>query len=740
GLRALALERSAPLERLLRLAQQIHPIGPRASGSHARKRAQVVLPEGPRLGDVDIFLVTIDAMRADRLAPSTAPHLYALAQSGVTFARAYAQVPHTSFSLATLMTGTYVYSLSTLGLDAAHNETLAEVLRRERYKTAAFFPPAVFYIDGDRLRPFEQSSYGFEYVKYEYLPAPERTDQVIDFLKRENPPRAFVWVHYFEPHEPYELHPGFTQSKAGGAPTLLDRYDGEVRFVDAEVARLFDWERAHRRRALVVIAADHGEEFGEHGGHYHGTTLYEEQVRVPLVFALIGASDGPSLTARQVDGPVGLVDVMPTILSLVGIAPSARLRGRDLSPWMSPAGAPDRALGPIFSEIGRKKMVVDGLDKLICDLETESCQLFDLKTDPAERHNLTSDAGEREQLRGELDDWMTAQARFEKPQTVGDPRAQRILDRGRLGDRAALRELAGLLSSSPELAVRREAARLIVSLPADASTQGALEHAANESDAALSRWATVGLARLGDAQAESAIAEILDASCAPPGELCAEAALAVGDVPHLALSLAHFSGDHDLAVRLIAALGRSHSPDARDPLLIQLGEVRTRLETARALTTLGDPKILPAIERWIPYEPYLPVRAQLATLLGALGAGDPAARRTLEELAASEREPSVMRAIAGALVQLGSPLIEDPDRARARGRGELWLFGDGDGTLQISLGSSQVRVPMHDGVAHLETVRASAVRTAAVDGAPKVRQVLWRRVPRQRTEAASQSR
>ena len=120
---------------------------------------------------------------------------------------------------------------------------------------------------------------------------------------------------------------------------------------------------------------------------------------------------------------------------------------------------------------------------------------------------------------------------------------------------------------------------------------------------------------------------ILDASCAPPGELCAEAALAVGDVPHLALSLAHFSGDHDLAVRLIAALGRSHSPDARNPLLIQLGEVRTRL-TARALTTLGDAKILPAIERWIPYEPYLPVRAQLATLLGALGAGDPAARHT----------------------------------------------------------------------------------------------------------------
>ena len=100
-----------------------------------------------------------------------------------------------------------------------------------------------------------------------------------------------------------------------------------------------------------------------------------------------------------------------------------------------------------------------------------------------------------------------------------------------------------------------------------------------------------------------------------------------------------------------------------------------------------------------------------------------------------------MRAIAGALVQLGSPLIEDPNglaRAAAASCGSL---ATATAPSEISAGLSQVRVPMHrPGVAHLETVRASAVRTVAVDGAPKVRQVLWRRVPRQRTEAASQSR
>ena len=277
-------------------------------------------------------------------------------------------MPHTSFSLATLLTGKYVYALSTLGLDAASHQTLAEVLKRERYKTAAFYPPSVFTIDHDRLRALEDSRYGFEYVKYEYLDAARRTDQIVQFLDEEKPRRVFVWAHYFEPHEPYEPHPGHF----AGARTSVERYDGEVHFVDAEVARLVEQVRRTRPHALVIIAADHGEEFGEHGGRYHGTTLYEEQVHVPLAFATL---DGGGLAAHRTEAPVGLVDVAPTILSLIGIVPSAKMRGRDLGPWLlpPPATPPAGAHGPVFAEIDQKKMIVDGDHKLVCDLASDAC-------------------------------------------------------------------------------------------------------------------------------------------------------------------------------------------------------------------------------------------------------------------------------------------------------------------------------------------------------------------------------
>ena len=303
ALRTVVLERTmvaAPLVRALA------PTPPAAHTAVATTAAAVTLPEGPHLGAVDVVLITIDAMRADRLTTRTAPNLTALARSGVVFERAYAQVPHTSFSIATLLTGKYVYALSALGLDAASHQTLAEVLKRERYKTAAFYPPSVFTIDRDRLRAMEESHYGFEYVKYEHLDAARRTDQVIHFLETEKPARAFVWVHYFEPHEPYEAHPGHFDgaTRPPSTATTARSTSSTPRWRGSSPTL-----RRTRPHALVIVAADHGEEFGEHGGRYHGTTLYEEQVRVPLAFATL---DGAGLTPHRVAAPVGLVDVAPT--------------------------------------------------------------------------------------------------------------------------------------------------------------------------------------------------------------------------------------------------------------------------------------------------------------------------------------------------------------------------------------------------------------------------------------------
>jgi arylsulfatase A-like enzyme len=701
ALRTIVLERAvltAPVLKLARHGQQV-PKGPVAV-----EAAAAPLPEGPHLGPVDVFLITVDAMRADRLAPRTAPTLAALAQSGVVFDRAYAQVPHTSFSIATLLTGKFVYALSALGLDAASHQTLPEVLKRERYKTAAFYPPSVFTIDRDRLRAMEESRYGFEYVKYEHLDAARRTDQVIHFLEQEQPQRAFVWVHYFEPHEPYELHPGHFD----GATEAIDRYDGEVHYVDGEVARLVDYLKKTRPHALVIVAADHGEEFGEHGGRYHGTTLYEEQVRVPLAFATL---DGVGLVPHHVGAPVGLIDVAPTILALIGIVPSAKMRGHDLGPWLLPPGqmARDDARGPVFGEINQQKMVIDGNHKLVCDLSGDTCSAFDLAADPAERRNRIDDPFAAP-LRQRLDAWMTGEARFEAS-GGGDQETQKVLDRARLGDGSVVRALPPLLLD-PTL--RREVAKLLAVLPPDVNDH---RMPANTGDAVADQWLAVARARRGDAPSAAAVRAELPRLCAEGGaaELCARAALAVGDVPALSTALDRGGLDEPLTRTVIAALGRAKDPRAFDSLMIALGGVRTRLDVLQALSALGDARALPTLILWLPNEPYVGVRAAMATLVAELGKDSPAARDALTSLAAAEREPAVMAAVVAALHRLGSPLVADVRKGRAHtlAGGELWLVGSGAGTVELSDGT---RVVLADGVGRVITPRAGAVSIKKSDG------------------------
>jgi arylsulfatase A-like enzyme len=633
GLRTLVLERAVVVGPLARLS----PAPAKKPLLAADPLAAPSVPPGPRLGDLDVFLVTIDAMRADRLEPRTAPNLTRLAERGVRFSHAYAQVPHTSFSVATLLTGKHVYSLSALGLEAEQHQTLAEVLKRERYKTAAFYPPSVFYIDHERLKGLEASAYGFEYVKYEYLDAPRRTQQVIDFFAAEQPRRAFVWVHYLEPHHPYDPHPGHDFG-AGAAAA----YDGEVHFVDAEVQKLVEWVQQNRPRALIVVASDHGEELGEHGGHYHGTTLYDEQVRVPLFFTTL---DG-SLRPRTIAAPVGLVDVAPTLLPLLGIASSARMRGRDLGPFL--AGAPEKLLGPVYAEIDRQKAIIDGSDKLVCDLATDACRLFDLAGDPAEQHNLIDRERDRaDRLRARLEAWMREETRFEHAELEGaDAPTRKSLERGRLGQASALPELARLLDS-PEKAVRAEAARLILRLPPDPSVP---LHGDDP-------WVLVARARLGE--------KVPLPECS--GELCVHVALVRGDAGELSRALDAVGDDRELEIQLLVALGRTHDPRALDALVVHLGAVRTRVETVSALQALGDARAVPFLARWIGADPYIPVRAAMARALGALAreADDRRlAAEALERLLAAEAEPEVREAARAALTSLNRPATSDTGRGR----------------------------------------------------------------------------
>jgi arylsulfatase A-like enzyme len=165
---------------------------------------------------------------------------------------------------------------------------------------------------------------------------------------------------------------------------LRDLYDAEIRNMDGEVGGLLARlrELGLERDTLVVFLSDHGEEFLEHGGFKHAS-LYQEVMHVPLIARFPGAD--PRLRARRVPELVGLVDVMPTVLELLGVAPPARIHGRSLLPLLRGEAWPPR---PVFSAWGRAQLraLRDGRFKHVRRWSRE--ELYDLQRDPGERQNL----------------------------------------------------------------------------------------------------------------------------------------------------------------------------------------------------------------------------------------------------------------------------------------------------------------------------------------------------------------
>ncbi|HXI59465.1 MAG TPA: sulfatase-like hydrolase/transferase, partial [Polyangia bacterium] len=609
------------------------------------------LPDGPHRPSADILLVTVDALRADHIGaygygrpfgngPSITPNIDALAARATRFARAYAQAPHTSFSIATMLTGKYFATLARVAPGQSH-EPAASVLRTYGWKTAAFYPPAVFYIDAEKLKTYAETNFGFEYVKFEYLDAERRVDQILTYYQTVKPSKAFVWVHFFEPHEPYQIHDGFDLGARD-----IDRYDSEIAYVDAALGRLLAYVKKERPNTIVVLAADHGEEFDEHGGRYHGTTLYEEQLHIPLLIAV------PGVAAGTVANQVELVDLTPTLLNVVNIPVPVRMPGTDLGPWLARPPAADDRLPPAFAEVDDRRAVIFGAEKLICDMRGGFCAYYDLARDPGERQNLADSRPDRvAALRVLLDSWLSEHNRLE-PQDG----PERAIQRGRLNDVSAAADLAVLLSVGDSPDGRREAARLLAGLPAQPRTREALVQAAGDSDPVVAQWASVAAARLGDAAARARVQELIRAPAAE-GALRVRGALAlldVGDRAGLALLGESLQPCQDVALcrDVIAALGRLRDPRAIPWLVRALPQVQNRRETVVALGDIGERSAAArgALVDRLESDEYVPVRIEAARALAKLG--DPAVAPALERVAARESEPQVAAAAHQAAQQL----------------------------------------------------------------------------------------
>ncbi len=577
----------------------------------------------------NVVWVTVDALRPDHLGcygygRPTSPNIDALAARSVRFDLAYCQAPLTCYSVPSLHTGDYLKSTLPMGISPP--PTLARVLGARGYRTAAFYNASIFFCDDRRATAYGERRFDFQYTETALRPAPELTDQVLAYLQKHRAggeQRLFLWVHYFDVHEPYERHEGFD---FGGRE--IDRYDSEIAHVDRALGRLVAALSSLERPTIFVLTSDHGEEFREHGGSYHGSSLYDEQVRVPLLLGVPGIKPG------VVRAPAQLVDVAPTMLKLLGERVPASMRGRSLVDHLLGSGDPDQAA---FSEVHTKKMARYRDWKLIHDYRRSTYELYDLRGDPGERRNLVGQRPrEAAKLKAVLTGWFDTLRGAASGGGVGRPEA---IDLGRIGDRRAVPGL-GKLVLNPKIPTRwrREGARLLGQLQ-DRSAAEDLWGAVADDDEVVAAEAAIALGEMKDRRGRLVLPRALRSS---DDGLRMRAAIAMARVedssatPALVETL--YSQNWELQNRAAHYLGFLGDRRAVEPMLRAAGLGHLRSRVALALGRLGsrvrDRRILPFLLGLAQRDRKADTRQRALAGLGYLG--DRRAVKPLVRILASE--------------------------------------------------------------------------------------------------------
>jgi arylsulfatase A-like enzyme/Flp pilus assembly protein TadD len=370
----------------------------------------------------DVLLITLDTTRADRMGflgsrRGLTPSLDAFAATATVFTRAYAQAPITTVSHATILTGTYppTHGVDELGAPlGAAVPYVPDLLRRSGYRTGAFVGSLVLDPRNGTApgfdRGFDRYDAGFRLRRpgeNRYQTVERRgADVVARALAWRRDVRdapVFLWVHLFDPHDPYDPPPQNNRRPA------LPPYDGEIAEVDRLAASLI---AAADANTLVVVAADHGEALGDHGEATHGVFLYEETLHVPLVVRFPGRQSAGARVATR----VRLADVAPTMLDAVGVAVPPQIEGESLLSLVDAgrAGQAGRTHNledrPAYSEtayprqaFGWSPLASWRADRFVF-VKAPRRELYDLVTDPSAAHNLAA-------ARGRVADGMDAELR-----------------------------------------------------------------------------------------------------------------------------------------------------------------------------------------------------------------------------------------------------------------------------------------------------------------------------------------
>ncbi len=400
----------------------------------------------------NVVLITVDTLRADHCSVygydrETTPFLAELARHATVFDHAYANSSWTAPSMASLFTSLppRAHGVTTgffrkgevTDQDYLSDDfdTLTEVLARHGYETFGVSTNA-------HLTASTGFAQGFDALtELWWKAAPEANAEALRFRDRlEAADRYFLWVHYFDPHHPYEARePWFStyqrmrkdpQPEVPNAAAIesvlpfgeeMSKYDSEIRYVDASIQQLLE-ALVPKSDALVIVTSDHGEAFFEHGNVTHGQTLFDEEIRVPLIIRAPG-----QLAAQRIDSRVSLLDVYPTILDLLGIEIPGGLAGASVA---AAAAGSDRGRA-VVAELDRKRteqsFIWQNWKLYRGEKPRAFVRLYDLQHDPDERRDLAADHAPRiDEMSARLAEWQESWPRAVAPRKAAPVTEQQL--------------------------------------------------------------------------------------------------------------------------------------------------------------------------------------------------------------------------------------------------------------------------------------------------------------------------
>ena len=432
------------------------------------------LAETPKTPDAarkppNVIVITLDTTRADRMGflgskRGLTPNLDLLAGDAAVFTRAYSQAPLTPTSHSSILTGTYPQYHQVLTFPIPLAKTipyLPAILKENGYSTAAVVGAiATDYKWGvpGFERGFDTYDANFDIAGYtqqtRYQTVERRGGEVVthalDWLSKHPHGPVFMWLHLFDPHTPYDP-PEPYKTRYAKAP-----YDGEIAYVDSVMGKFFRQLKASGLydNTLVVLTADHGESLGAHGEEEHGIFLYDDTIHVPLVIKL----PHDAAAGKRIESRVELVDIVPTVLSALGISVPEHVQGQSLLGFLEPDVPDGETAAKAWRDRGAYSQADYGhltfgwsaeqslrMGKYLF-IQAPRRELYDDAIDPKAEHNLAgTSAAVADTLSGKMAELLESTSNQQKTALVrlDDAKAQQLAVLGYMASRGGT-QLQGL--------------------------------------------------------------------------------------------------------------------------------------------------------------------------------------------------------------------------------------------------------------------------------------------------------